>query len=173
MFESSFLSSICVVRRLVQVRRVYLDVPRCMLPNFFTHLTDFFTHLTEFTFPNITYSPKHLDFYISLMRRGVKVDTGVWLAYAHYEFYFGSSQSLDFTPFSYSLNLDMAALKKVTQEVDHLNIKDYLWGPSIPRKSLCLIIVNVVLSMLASKDRRGRLTEVSIAKVTLLDNNIF
>ena len=104
------------------------------------------------------------------MRRGVKVDTGVWLAYAHYEFYFGSSQSLDFTPFSYSLNLDMAALKKVTQEVDHLNIKDYLLGPSIPRN---LIIVNVVLSMLASKDRRGRLTEVSIAKVTLLDNNIF
>ena len=173
MFE--IISSDCVLCRLVQVRRVFLDAPHNMLRGAGTlqFITDFFPHLTELTVPYLNASgSRFLHFYISLMRRGVNVEALVSAGSfglgggTDFGFYFGLSQSLDLFPSWGGVDIDLAALEGVSLGVTSLNIWYYrtMTEPMV-------IIANEVLSKLAN--RRGKLTEVSMPKVTLTDYNIF
>ena len=160
------------MRRLVQVRRVYLNAPHNMLRGAGTlqFITDFFPHLTELTVRDLyANSSRFLHFYISLMRRGVNVEAFGHFGGAGFEFYFGLSQSLDLFldwPAGAAWTSLLAALEGVTLGVTSLNIWYYrtVTEPMV-------IIANEVLSKLAG--RRGKLTEVSMPKVTLTDYNIF
>lgn len=136
-------------------------------------ITDFFPHLTELTVPNLNASgSRFLHFYISLMRRGVNVEAFVGQSGgAGFQFYFGLSQSLDLflscqLPAGAAWTSTLAALEGVSLGVTSLNIWYYrtVTEPMV-------IIANEVLSKLAG--RRGKLTEVSMPKVTLTDYNIF
>ena len=141
-------------------------------------ITDFFPHLTELTVPNLcAFGSRFLHFYISLMRRGVNVEALVSAGSfglgggTDFGFYFGLSQSLDLflsrqLPARAAWTSLLAALEGVSLGVTSLNIWYYrtMTEPMV-------IIANEVLSKLAN--RRGKLTEVSMPKVTLTDYNIF
>ena len=162
--------------RLVQVRRVYLEAPHNMLRGAGTlqFITDFFPHLTELTVRDLyANSSRFLHFYISLMRRGVNVEASGLCGGAGFEFYFGLSQSLDLFldwPAGAAWTSLLAALEGVTLGVTSLNI--WYYRTVTEREAMrCHEVANEVLSKLAG--RRGKLTEVSMPKVTLTDYNIF
>ena len=178
-------SSNCLVYRLAQVRRVHVEAAYHMLrgAGALEFITDFFPHLTHLTV--IMYDNSHTGgsfmtsrlhhLYNSLVRRGVRVDA-VYMRDdgVEYDFSFApnSSQSLDLRYFDLQKwgKIDVIDLEGVTSLNIWRDSADTWLRPGLIPKEVTekeVINVNEVLAMLASKDRRGNLTEVSMPKVNL------
>ena len=174
MFE--IISSDCVLCRLVQVRRVHIKATCSLLSGkgALEFVCNFFPHLTELRLdvdaryldpdPFCTFmNSGHLHLFNSLESRGVNVDASydLWI----YRFYF-ASDSLEWECHWHhwqGLDIDMEVLRPALRGLTSFNI----WTAESEVTQQEAINVNDILSTLASKDRRGKLTEVSMPKVTL------
>ena len=116
----------------------------------------------------------HLHLFNSLESRGVNVDASYYFEF--YRFYF-ASDSLDFQSYKarqgrtrvgqgLDIDIDIEKLRPALRGLTSFNIWSAEKGlPEVTQREA--INVNDILSTLASKDRRGKLTEVSMPKVTL------
>ena len=142
--------------------------------NFFTHLTELRldTYLEDNPDPFCTFmNSGHLHLFNSLESRGVNVDASYYFEF--YRFYF-ASDSLDFKSYwqgrtrvgqGLDIDIDIEKLRPALRGLTSFNI----WSvekelPEVTQREATN--VNDILSTLASKDR-GKLTEVSMPKVTL------
>ena len=150
---------------------------------------NFFPHLTQLRLNTQLYrdydlepfcslmNSGHLHLFNSLESRGVNVEASY--DFDFYQFYFASN-SLDFESYWQGLtgpnwvdiDIDIEKLRPALRGLTSFNIWSAEKGlPEVTQQEA--INVNDILSTLASKDRRGKLTEVSMPKVTLCTGQVF